>query len=271
MTVARPLSTEFVNLGSQRVRIAIGGEPKAERTLLLFNGIGASIETMAPFIACFSRMRVVAFDVPGVGESPAPWLPYRLPNVADLARRLLDHLGIDRADVFGVSWGGAAAQEFAIRHPARCRTLTLAATCAGFVMVPARPRVLLRMLSPRRYLDPSYLVRIGGELYGGAMRAERDLLAMHAQAMREPSRLGYLYQLIATLGWTSWHRLHRVEAPALVLMGEDDPIVPPINGRIIAGGLRRATLETIDCGHLFVITQPLDTARRVERFVDLHQ
>lgn len=271
MAPKHPLTTQFINLDGQRVRIAIGGAPKAARTMLLFNGIGASVETMAPFIECFERTRVVAFDVPGVGESPVPCLPYRLPSVADLAARLLDALGIEQADIFGVSWGGAAAQEFAIRHAARCRTLTLAATCAGFVMVPGRPAVLLKMLSPRRYLDPSYLVRIGGELYGGALRFERDLLEMHAQAMREPSRLGYLYQLVATLGWTSWHRLHRVKAPALVLMGADDPIVPPINGRIISGSLRDATLEMIDCGHLFVLTQPAATARRIERFVGSHQ
>ena len=53
-------------------------------------------------------------------------------------------------------------------------------------------------------------------------------------------------------------------------MGADDPIVPPINGRILAGSLRNATLETIDCGHLFVLTQPAATARRIERFIDLH-
>lgn len=267
---AKPLKTRVLRIGSQRVRIAIGGEAKAARTLLLFNGIGASVETMASFIECFHDTRVVTFDVPGVGESPAPCLPYRLPHIAQLGAKVLDHLGVERADVFGVSWGGAAAQEFAIRHPQRCRTLTLAATCAGFLMVPARPKVLLKMLSPRRYTDPAYLMRIGGELYGGAMRLEKDLLHMHAQAMRHPSRHGYLYQLLATLGWTSWHRLHRVDAPALVLMGADDPIVPPINGRIIAARLRDATVETIDCGHLFVLTRPAETACRIERFMQQH-
>jgi pimeloyl-ACP methyl ester carboxylesterase len=85
--------------------------------------------------------------------------------------------------------------------------------------------------------------------------------------MRGPSRRGYLYQLLAMCGWTSWHRLHRVQAPSLVLMGDDDPIVPPVNGRIVASRLRRATLERVDCGHLFVLTRPRETARRVERFM----
>jgi pimeloyl-ACP methyl ester carboxylesterase len=150
------------------------------------------------------------------------------------------------------------------------RTLTLAATCAGFVMVPGEPRVLVKMLSPRRYLDPAYLMQVGGQLYGGILRLERDLLKVHADALRGPSQRGYLYQLLAIWGWTSWHRLHRVQAPTLVLMGEDDPIVPPVNGRIVAARLPRATLETVDCGHLFVLTRPEETARRVERFIDEH-
>jgi poly(3-hydroxyalkanoate) depolymerase len=259
-----------LRLGRRRLRYSVSGPTEAARTVLLFNGIGASIETALPFVAGFERARVIAFDAPGVGASPAPWLPYRLRRIARLATGLLDHLGVDRADVFGVSWGGAAAQEFAIRHPERCRTLTLAATCAGFVMVPGEPRVLLQLLSPRRYLDPAHLLRVGGQLYGGILRLERDLLQLHADAMRSPSHRGYFYQLLAIWGWTSWHRLHRVRVPTLVLMGADDPIVPPVNGRIVAARLPRATLETVDCGHLFVLTRPRETARRVERFMAEH-
>ena len=268
-----PLAAQTVTIGRQPIRYVVGGAQGkfvAPRTLLLFNGIGASIETARRFMDAFTQVRVVAFDVPGVGASPTPPLPYRLRHVARMAAGLLDHLGIDAADVFGVSWGGAAAQEFALRHPERVRTLTLAATCAGFVMVPGEPRVLVKMLSPRRYLDPAYLMQVGGQLYGGILRLERDLLKVHADALRGPSQRGYLYQLLAIWGWTSWHRLHRVQAPTLVLMGEDDPIVPPVNGRIVAARLPRATLETVDCGHLFVLTRPEETARRVERFIDEH-
>lgn len=264
------LQMQTLMLGAQPIRYAVGGAAHAERTLLLFNGIGASIETVERFIGQFRRTRVVAFDAPGVGESPAPLLPYRLHHLADQAAALLGRLGIGRADVCGVSWGGAAAQEFALRHPARCRTLTLAATCAGFVMVPGRAGVLLKLLSPRRYLEPGYLLRVGGALYGGVLRTERELLAEHARLLRAPSLRGYLYQLFAAWGWTSWHRLHRLHAPTLVLMGEDDPIVPPINGRILAARLPRATVETVDCGHLFMLTRAGETAAGIERFLAAH-
>jgi poly(3-hydroxyalkanoate) depolymerase len=254
-------------VGTQTLRVAEGGAPAGARTLLLFNGIGASIESIEHFAAQFERTRVVTFDVPGVGGSPSPLLPYRMRAVAALADGLLDALRLDTVDVFGVSWGGAAAQEFAIRHPQRCRTLTLAATSAGFVMVPGQPAVLRRLLSPRRYLDPAHLLEVGGQLYGGVLRTERELLRVHAEALRSPSRLGYLYQLLAAFGWTSWLRLRRIQAPTLVLMGADDPIVPPINGRILALGLPDATVEAVDCGHLFMLTRPRETAARVERFI----
>lgn len=258
-----------VRLNGHEVRYVDGGAAGARRVLLLFNGIGASVETAATFAAAFEDTRVIAFDAPGVGASATPWLPYRLRRVADIAAALLDHLRLPAVDVFGVSWGGAAAQEFALRHPQRCRTLALAATSAGFVMVPGQPQVLLKMLSPRRYLDPAYLMEIGGQIYGGILRFERELLQVHATGMRAPSHRGYLYQLLAIWGWTSWHRLHRLALPVLVLVGADDPIVPPVNGRIIASRLRHrhVRLEIVNCGHMFVLTRPAETARRVERFL----
>src|SRR5688500_14473992 len=143
------LHTRTVTLESQSVRYVEGGASDAPRTLLLVNAIGASVEFAATFIAGFENTRVIAFDARGVGDSPVPPLPYRLRHVARLAAQLLDDLGVTVGDVFGVSWGGAAAQEFAIRYPARCGTLTLAATSAGFVMVPGQPGVLMTLLSPR--------------------------------------------------------------------------------------------------------------------------
>ena len=91
---------------------------------------------------------------------------------------------------------------------------------------------------------------------------------MQLQALHGPGMLGCLYQLLAIWGWTSWQRLHHVQAPTLVLMGEDDPFVAPINGHIVASCLRNAVLESVDSGHLFVFERAGETARRVERFVE---
>jgi poly(3-hydroxyalkanoate) depolymerase len=256
-----------LRVAGQQVRVALYGRPDAGRTLLLFNGIGAALELVAPFATAFGDTRVVTFDVPGVGGSPAPVLPYRFSGLARLAARLLDALGIAEVDVFGVSWGGAIAQQFARDHADRCRSLTLAATCAGFVMAPGDPRVLARIATPRRYSDPAYLLAVGPDIYGGQLRHNRALLAEHADALRPVGHRGYLYQLLAGVGWTSWHWLPRLRLPALILMGADDPIVPTVNGRILASRLPDARLEIVACGHLFILTDPAGTADRIESFI----
>lgn len=256
-----------LRIGGQELRYALIGPADAERTLLLFNGIGASLETVQPFAAHFRHSRVLTFDVPGVGGSPAPKLPYRFSWLSRLAGRLLDRLDIGAVDVFGVSWGGALAQQFVHDHPERSRSLTLAATSAGFVMVPGDLRVLSKLATPRRYTDPGYMREIGPDIYGGQFRMNRDLLDLHALAMRGGSGRGYLYQLLAGAGWTSWLWLPQIRVPVLIMMGADDPIVPVVNGRILASRLPDARLDLVECGHLFILTQPEMTAQRVERFM----
>jgi poly(3-hydroxyalkanoate) depolymerase len=256
-----------VRVSGQDLRMALMGPSDAERTLLVFNGIGASLETVAPFARCFRRTRILTFDVPGVGRSPTPRLPYRLSWLSRLAGRLLDALGIGAVDVFGVSWGGALAQQFVHDHPARARSLTLAATSAGFVMVPGNLRILAKIATPRRYADPDYMMKVGPDIYGGQLRLDRQKLVEHAAAMRASTPRGYLYQLLAGVGWTSWLWLPQIRVPVLIMMGGDDPIVPLVNGRILAGRLPEARLEVVDCGHLFVLTHPDQTAAMIEGFL----
>jgi poly(3-hydroxyoctanoate) depolymerase len=254
-------------VAGQDLRVATLGPADAERTLLVFNGIGASLETVAPFAEKFRRTRIVTFDVPGVGGSPAPNVPYRLSWLSRLAVRLLDQLDIGVVDIFGVSWGGALAQQFVHDHPERSWTLTLAATSAGFVMVPGDPRVLAKLATPRRYADPDYMMTVGPDIYGGQLRWDRRRLESHAAALQRGSSRGYLFQLLAAIGWTSWLWLPQMKLPVLIMMGRDDPIVPVVNGRILASRLPDARLNVVGCGHLFILTHPEEAARTVEQFM----
>ena len=133
------------------LRVAVrDGDPDLP-PLLLCNGIGASLDLLQPFVDALDRRRgVIRFDMPGVGGSPAPVVPYHLHTVAPLLAGLLDELGHERADVLGISWGGGLAQQFALSRPDRVRRLVLVATGPGALMVPGHPRALLRMLTPRR-------------------------------------------------------------------------------------------------------------------------
>ena len=236
--------------------------------LLFFNGIGANLELTEPLLRELADREAIVFDAPGAGASPAPVLPYRPWQLARLARRVLDALGYGVVDVFGVSWGGAVAQQFAAQYPRRCRRLVLAATAMGVVMLPGKPAVLWQMISPRRYWDKDHLRRIAPQVYGGDLRHDRDALRGHAQAMRGGTTYGYVLQLLAMLGWTSLPLLWRIRQPTLVLAGSDDPLVPLANARWLARLLPNSRLEVIDCGHLFMVTRAAETARTIGEFLD---
>ena len=261
-----------LTIDGQRLRIGI--RPGAPRLppLIVFNGIGASLELIEPFVSALPERKVVAFDVPGSGGSPASLLPYRFPGLARLAHRLLGELGYDgTVDALGVSWGGALAQTFAFQFPTHCRKLVLASTSPGALMVPGSLSVLAKLVSPRRYVDPNFLHAFGGEIYGGAFRSDPDLLRRHAQALWAPSNRGYLYQLIAAAGWTSLPWLRLLTQPTLVMHGLDDPIVPLINARILSALIRRAELHLVDDGHMFLVSKAQDVAPVVHRFLGEEQ
>src|SRR5499425_3140883 len=217
----------------QTLRVGIRRGEKARPPLLLFNGIGASIELAEPFLAALDGPEAIVFDVPGVGGSPAPRLPYRPWMLARLTAQLLDQLGHEQVDVLGVSWGGALAQQFAFGQASRCRRLILAATSPGHLMVPGRLTVLLKMATPRRYKDPAYMRRIAGDIYGGVLREAPERVGEHLRHVRWSSDYGYYLQLFAGFGWTSLPWLRTLSQPTLILAGTDDPIVQIVNARIL--------------------------------------
>lgn len=263
----RALRIQHAHIDGRRIRYGTRPGDPARPPLLLLNGLGANIELARPFIDALEGPAIIIFDVPGVGGSPTPPSPYRPAGIARIAARLLDHLGYDQADVLGVSWGGAVAQEFAFRHRARCRRLVLAATASGALMVPGSPSVLLKLATPRRYVDRTHAHRVAGEIYGGAFRYDPERVEHTLRHVRFSSRGGYYLQLAAAFGWTSLPWLWTLAQPTLILAGADDPIIPLINARIMQWLIPDARLEVLDCGHLFLVTQPQASARLVDAFL----
>ncbi|MBV8744167.1 MAG: poly(3-hydroxyalkanoate) depolymerase [Xanthobacteraceae bacterium] len=256
------------DLAGQTVRVGIRPGVTQHSPLLLFNGIGANIELLQPFVDALEGRETIVFDVPGVGGSPAPWLPYRPSTLAMLGVRLLDRLGYDEVDVLGVSWGGALAQQFAFAHPKRCRRLILAATSPGHLMVPGKLSAMLKMATPRRYKDPDYMRRFAGEIYGGALRDEPERAGAHLRHVRWSSDYGYYLQLFACFGWSSLPWLPFLRQRTLVMVGDDDPLVPVANGHILTRLIPDARLVTLDDGHLFLLTSAEESARIVSEFLN---
>jgi poly(3-hydroxyalkanoate) depolymerase len=258
-------SITTVSVGGQFLRV--GRRTGSTPPLLLFNGIGGNIELLEPIARRIAGRELITFDVPGVGHSPLPRRPYRVRAIAGLGARLLDRFGHRRCDVLGVSWGGAAAQQFARSHAERCRRLILCATAPGLFMVPGRPGVLLKLATPRRLWSAEYARRVSADVYGGDFRIDPGLAAEVFRHIRWQSWLGYYLQLAAAAGWTSIHWLHLLEQPTLVMAGADDPIAPIANARLMCRLIPGAQLTVFDCGHLFLLTRPERSARAIDEFL----
>jgi poly(3-hydroxyalkanoate) depolymerase len=244
---------EFIEVDGIHLRVA-RQRGSAAPPLLLFNGIGANLELCFPFMEAMPEREIVIFDVPGTGRSEMSWRPRRFSGLARLANKLLDRLGYQQVDVIGVSWGGALAQQFARQYSKRCRRLVLAATSPGAVMIPGRPSALSKMMTPRRYLSPNYMQTAAADIYGGEARRDPRLMMAHTARIIPPQFMGYVYQLLAGMGWTSIHWLHRIRQPTLVMAGSEDPLVPAINARIIARLIPNNRLFIVPGGgHLFML------------------
>ena len=259
----------FVDAGGVRLRTSVRGSGPP---LLLITGLGASLDLGVPFERELAArgLQAISFDAPGIGRSsPYRWPP-RMPGIARTVELILDALGYERVDVLGVSLGGVIAQQLAHQAPHRVRRLVLAATGPGLGGLPGSPHVLLSLATPRRYYQPDYYRRIAGRVYGGAARRDPDAL-LHgspARFIERPTPRGYFGQIYAITGWTSIPWLRTLRQQTLVLAGDDDPIVPVINGRILAWCIPGARLHVVrGGGHLFLLERPAEIAALVAGFL----
>jgi len=262
----------MIDVKGEALCVAIEQGDGSGPPLLLINGIGANLEMFDPFIEELDnvggqKIGTIRFDVPGIGGSPLPRYPLRFKGLARLISETLDILGYQEVDALGISWGGALAQQFAHQYPVRCRRLILVSTSSGGISVPGKPGVLGRMVSPRRYLDPSYMAATAPILYGDEFRQDGDLAQSYAQLIKAPHGRGYIMQLMAGVGWTSIAWLHRLRQPTLVLAGKDDVIVPPVNATILARLIPHSMLRIFNGGHLFLLTEKEQVASLIHAFL----
>lgn len=233
------------------------GEP-----VLLVMGLGMAATgwwRTIPVLA--ERLRVLAFDNRGCGRSERPRGPYTLAQMADDAAAVLDAAGEESAHVYGMSMGGMIAQELALRHSPRVRSLVLGASTAGGRHHVLPDEATLGFVRRRESMPAEEGVWASVPYnYGRATRerhAERigeDVV----QRLRFPlDPVGYRAQLAAAWGHDATNRLGRVVAPTLVLHGSEDRMVPVANGRRLAAAIPAARLEVLEgAGHLYQTDEP---------------
>src|SRR6266508_2688181 len=172
--------------------------------LLLIMGLGATHEWWSRLTPVVSpHFRAILFDNRGVGRSDVPQGPYSIPDMAADAAAVLDAAGVESAHVFGASMGGMIAQELALQHPARVRSLILGCTaCGGRETVPAA-REVLDALAARATMTREEAMRVMVPYIFDAStpreRVEEDLaLRLRTTVTNE----GFFAQLQAIRSWS---------------------------------------------------------------------
>ena len=262
------MAREFIAWRGHRIHVTETGRGDP---LLLVPGLGNNSEMWVPFMQQFTNRRIIRLDAPGTGLSSTPHVPINVPALADLLVAVLDDRRIPHADVIGFSYGGAVAQQLAFDHPTRVRKLVLAATNCGIGAIPGWLPAVTGLATPLRYYSPSFFDRTAAATFGGVTARDGSVRRRMIEARRShpPAADGYALQLWGIVGWSSWYFLDRIPHETLVISGDDDPLVPVANARLLAERIPNAVLEIVEgAGHLFLWDDAENLGGRIGRFLE---
>jgi pimeloyl-ACP methyl ester carboxylesterase len=233
--------------------------------LLLIMGLGATLEWWQRLIPILTpRYRTIVYDNRGVGRSDVPPGPYSITQMAEDAAAVMDAAGIGSAHVFGASMGGMIAQELALHHPSRIRSLILGCTaCGGKHVVPASREVGIALGARNTMTREQAMWTMAPYIFDEGTPRERVAEDIAIRLRAPVGNDGYFAQLAAIRAWEGTHdRLASLAMPTLVIHGETDQLVPVENGRIITRAIPHARLVTIPhASHIF-FTDQLEAASR---------
>ena len=240
--------------GNPRIAVASAGRGPL---VLFLHGIGGNRNHWQHQLAFFSQngFTAAAWDARGYGDSDDYEGALQFEDFTSDLVRVLDHLGSEKADLVGLSMGGRIARNFALAHPGRVRSLTLANTSPGFDALS--PEEVLKFVEEREHRSAESAARLlGSRARPGAHAA---LLASF-HALRNDS---YRKTLEASVAQDRAAPLEKLAVPTLVITGDEDRVYPPELAERMARRIPGAKLVVIaDCGHLSNLEQP-------ERFNDV--
>ncbi len=248
--------------------------------LLLIMGYGMPGDAWVGALPFLQGFRAVYYDNRGTGQSDKPAGPYFITQMADDAAGLLEHLRLERAHVYGVSMGGMIAQELALRHPAKVRSLVLGCTlCGGEHAKLGEEAVLdtlfqtiknMGTLGPEAWVERT-LSLIFPKEWVGANPGIRQLLMMGMQMMPPTPPETAENAMAGLFGWTTYDRLPHISAPTLVVHGDRDVIIPVENGHVLADRIPGARLHIVKgAGHGYPAQDPVEVHRVITDFFRAH-
>lgn len=229
----------------------------------MFAGLAA---TFAP------RFNVLTFDQRGSGLSDKPDMAYTVAMLADDTAALMDHVGFNDAHIIGVSMGGMIAQEFALRHSRKVRSLVLGCTTPG-----GAKSVQAAGLATTAYSTKEMSAEERGRALAEAAFT-KDYVAKHPELIpmmieqrrqRPIDPVGFARRMAALQTFDTYDRLPQIKCPTLVITGKDDALLPWENSRLIANCIPGAQLTILEpAGHCFWLEQPDQSRDAIQRFLD---
>jgi pimeloyl-ACP methyl ester carboxylesterase len=225
--------------------------------LVLIMGLRRNTEWWYRQLPALSQhFTVLAFDNRGAGRSDKPAADYSIPLFADDTAALMTALGIEDAHVVGISMGGYIAQELAVNHPEKVGTLVLGCTGAGGETAAVMSPEAMKKFTANRGLSPEEILRKDMEIY-----FSDRFIREHPEEIEEFVEISlryyqppdaFLRQFAACRAHDTADRLHRTKVPTLIVSGDDDPLVPPENSRILKRLIPHAELLFVPGGrHCF--------------------
>ncbi|HLI79240.1 MAG TPA: alpha/beta fold hydrolase [Candidatus Binataceae bacterium] len=222
-----------------------------------------------------ANYRVLTFDQRGSGLSEKPDMPYSMAMFADDTAALMDHLKMSPAHIIGVSMGGMIAQEFALRHPNKVRSLVLGCTTpGGSHAIRASGGALASAYSTQ----PMTAEERGKALAEAAFT--KGYLAKHPEiiaSMIESRRsrpidtVGFGHRMKAASEHNTYDRLGEIRSPTLVITGKDDALISWENSRILAERIKGAEQVILEpAGHCFWLEQPEKSRDAIAGFIRRH-
>jgi len=217
------------------------------------------------------HFHVVAFDNRGAGRSDKPVMEYSIPLFADDTASLMEALGIRNAHVLGISMGGYIAQELALHHPDRVKSLLLGCTSCGGSRAVLMSEKRMKKFTAVEGLSPEQILRKNMDIYfsGGFIEDHPDKVQEFIDlSLRyyQPED-AFLRQFAACLRHDTADRLDGISVPVLIAAGDDDPLVPSVNSKILKELIPGAGLHLFpDRRHCFFMEEAEAFNRMVIEF-----
>lgn len=254
------MSTHFVN----ELAVEIDGEGEA---LLCIHGLGGSSNTWTPVMAALSAFKVIRPDLPGSARSPLGSEALSIDGYVEALARLLDSLDVEAVHIAAHSLGTIVAQHFAVRHPARVKSLALFGPLVA-PPEPARPNIAARAKLARS--GAAATQEIADAIVKGATSEQSKqqpvVLALVRESVMRQSPEGYA-QSCEALGAAQSAEIERIAVPTLLVTGDQDGVAPAANVAAMAAriaGSRQVVIE--GCGHWTTFEKPQRCMQELETF-----